>query len=555
MFAGRIASCLTTSMRVLLLSAVAMWCAGVPTVLGAELTLNVNNPAGSLIAQRAGDMKIEFGIPPQEKTGSAMLRTSLLRYDGDGALVSDPIAFYQQAVTLTRQSVKATVSITIPRAGLFLVDATLLSENGKAVASKRVNVAAMSPRGRSSFPDFGVVTHFAQGKGAPEVLLPLVKSAGFSWIRDEIYWDHIEQKPGVFVFPKDYDAYLNRASKLGISPLIVLAYGNAKAYPELFGAEQSFPDSPEARRFFVRYVDEVVRRYGQMVTHWEVWNEPAFARLGYAGYVALLKPVYTQIKERSPQATVISCGGGGAGGGPGGDCLLEMSKSGALDYQDAFSVHPYMSPHIPETGYPTAGGPIASVSIPTAWPYLEKLTGQHPRTDGRRVQLWITELGWPSSPASAALDQTSQAAYLVRSYLLSRRYAGVTVMFWYDFVDDGNDPSNQEDNFGMLRNDLSPKPAYVASAVLNATLGSRKWHSALVDDENVKVFQYGNSEPVIVGWTTANTARVVSVQVPAGKYVQRDWQGAESQVTADGAGLKWRLGPLPSYLLPEAVVR
>ncbi|ACC75753.1 beta-glucosidase [Paraburkholderia phymatum] len=554
MSAGRVLSCLTTPTRVLLLLAVAMGCAGMPAARSAEATLGVNNPAGSLIAHGAGNMKIEFGVPPQEQTGSATLRTSLLSYDADGAVMSDPIASYRQAITLTREGVNTTVSIALPRAGLFLVDATLLSADGKTVATKRINVAAIPSRGRSPFPDFGVVTHFAQGKGSPEVVLPLVKTAGFSWIRDELYWDHIEQKPGLFVFPRDYEDYLNHASKLGISPLIVLAYGNAKAYPALFGGDQSFPRTPEARRFFVRYVDEVVRHYGATVKHWEVWNEPAFAQIGYPDYVALLKTVYVQIKERSPQATVVSCGGGGAGGGPGGDCLVEMKKSGALDYQDAFSVHPYMSPHTPEKGYPTAGAAIGSVSIPTAWPYLGQLAEQNPRTDGKRIQLWVTELGWPSSPESAGLDQTSQAAYLVRSYLLSRRYSTAKVMFWYDFVDDGIDPSNKEDNFGLLRKDLSPKPAYVASAVLAATLGNRKWHTALVDDD-VKVFQYGNSEPVIVGWTTERAARVVSVQVPAGKYVQRDWQGAESPVTAAASGLKWRLGPLPSYLVPEAVVR
>jgi len=554
MLSGKLLNGWIASNRFFLLSTVVMWLASAPNALAGTVTLDVDNSPGSLIARGAGNIKIRFGIPPQQRTGNATLQVALLRYDGEGALVSDPVASYRQPITLDRQRTNATIGIAVPRAGLFLVDTKLVSEQGHTVATKRINVAAVSAREVSPFPDFGVVTHFAQGKGSPDVVLPLVRAAGFSWIRDEIYWDQIERKPGVFVFPKNYDEYISDTSKFGISPLIVLAYGNEKVYPEFFKGGQSFPQTSEGRQLFVRYVDEVVRHYGTKVKHWEVWNEPAFAQIGYPDYVALLKAVYAQIKERSPDATVIACGGGGAGGGPGGDCLEAMVKGGALEYQDAVSVHPYMSPHIPETGYPTVGGPIASVSIPTTWPYLRQLIDQHPKSGGRRVQLWITELGWPSSPASPGLDEMSQAANLVRSYLLSRRYGAVKVIFWYDFVDDGNDASNKEDNFGMLKNDLSPKPAYVAAATLSATLGSRSWRSALVDDGDVKIYQYGNSGPVIVGWTTEPGTREVSVRVPAGEYVQRDWQGVESPVTVVDSEMKWRLGPLPRYLLPKASV-
>lgn len=31
-------------------------------------------------------------------------------------------------------------------------------------------------------------------------------------------------------------------------------------------------------------------------------------------------------------------------------------------------------------------------------------------------------------------------------------------MWWYDFINDGNDRKNAEHNFGVLNNDLSEKP-------------------------------------------------------------------------------------------------
>jgi len=49
--------------------------------------------------------------------------------------------------------------------------------------------------------------------------------------------------------------------------------------------------------------------------------------------------------------------------------------------------------------------------------------------------------------------------------------AGFVKTITYEFVDRGNDPNEPEDHFGMLRHDLTPKPAYAALANLNTLLG------------------------------------------------------------------------------------
>ena len=324
--------------------------------------------------------------------------------------MTDPVASYREAVMLTQHATKASVTVEIPAPGLFLVDAKLVSAQGGVLASGRINVAAIPPAQHAGLPDFGVVTHFGQNSGSPALVLPLVKLAGFTWIRDELPWDQVEKEPGHFSFPAYMDACVNAASKLGIGLLVLLDYGNPDAYPGRFTGAQGFPRTPEERVLFVHYVEQVVGRYGKTVKHWELWNEPAFSDIKYSDYVALLKTVYGSIKTKSPDATVISCGGGGAGGGPGGDCIDSIVSSGALEYQDGFSVHPYMSPHVPETGYQAKDAPIDAVNIPTAWPFLNELIAQHPGSGGRRLQLWITELGWSSSPASEGLSELAQAA-------------------------------------------------------------------------------------------------------------------------------------------------
>jgi hypothetical protein len=508
-------------------------------VFAADSAMRVMNAPGSLIMDAPGTKRVDIQVPQ----GSTNVAATLYAYDADGKPSGTPVTTYQASAA----GGKASFNVAIPGYGLYLLDAKL---QGGAGSELKINLAAMVP-GTAGFTDAGVVTHFGQHKGNPAVVLPLVKKAGFNWIRDELYWSDVEKTAGNFSFPADYSAYVAQAVKLNLKPLIILDYGNRKAYPNLLKGPQAFPQTQQERDLFVRYAQKLVAMYGKQVKHWEIWNEPALAKIGYDNYAALLKEVYVAIKKESPDSTVISCGGGGAGGGPGGDCIAALIKAGVLDYQDGFSIHPYMSPHDPDSGYPAKGAPVNPVSIPNVWPHLARMLKANPKQGQGKLKVWITEIGWPSNPASAGLSEPSQAANIARTYLLSRRYDEATeAVFWYDFVDDGVDPNNKESNFGMLRADLTPKPAYVAASVVTKTLGARKWARALLDSRDVKVYQYGADNPVYVGWQTGANDSAASVQIPPGKYTQRDWQGATSTVTVPSGGFQWQLGELPKYLIP-----
>jgi polysaccharide biosynthesis protein PslG len=521
----------------------------------AQSRLRVGNFPGSLITITSGKKTVRFAVSPGTDIRGATLAVNVTPYNSDGRVAYRTGPSFTRTISGVEEDGTISIGITTPGPGLFQLDATLTSASGDILAQATSSIAVVTKRTEVGPSDFGIVTHFGQGTGAPpSVLLPLIKQAGFSWIRDEMYWQAIEKTPGSFVFPASFDTYITTATQMGISPLVVLDYGNPVAYPKLF-AQSNFPQTPEARALFVGYVNAVVKRYGASVKHWELWNEPDFSKISYENYLALLKDSYTAIKTLSPDSTVISCGGGGAGGGPGGDCIVAIVDKGGLNDQDGFSIHPYMPPNPPETGYKGKGGPIESVSIPTTWPYLHDFTMQHVKANGQPLQVWVTELGWPVNPKVPGQDEATQAANLARSYLLSRRYAAVHVLFWYDFVDDGTDINNFEFNFGLLHNDLTPKPAFVATSVLATTLGKRKWDKSLIDTPDVKVYQYGPGDPVIVGWTPGTEDRTASMSLPPGHYIQRDWQGVETAVNITDGNFDWQLGPLPRYLIPAKTAR
>ncbi|WP_366931796.1 beta-glucosidase [Paraburkholderia xenovorans] len=525
----------------------------------AQVKLQLVNAPGSQVTPTSGKKILRFEVLPPDIPRATKITVGVYPYDSDGKVLPTRLASYENTIGRMQDGKAFNVAVTIPRMGLFRIEATLKSPDGETLDKTTSTLAIVTKRTELGPPDFGVGTHFGQdGTPPPSVLLPLVKQAGFSWIRDDIYWDTVEKKAGVFVFPKRYDAYLALSKQLGISPLVVLDEGNPRAYPKLF-SKSNFPLSPEARARFADYVDAVVARYGDnavtapyggAVQYWEVWNEPDFSKISYADYAALLWETFGAIKDVNPAASVIACGGGGAGGGPGGDCVVGLIKEGALNDQSGFSIHPYMSPHTPEKGYKTEGAPIDFVNIPTVWPYLRDFTADHMKADGRPLQVWVTEMGWPVNPKEPGQDEATQAANLVRSYLLSRRYGTVRVLFWYDFVDDGTDLDNIEHNFGLLHHDLTPKPAFVAASVLSSTVGKRAWAKALVDDESVKAYQYGTDDPVFVGWTVDGNQRVASISLPPGEYIQRDWQGVDTPVTITAQNFRWRVGPVPRYLMP-----
>ena len=71
-----------------------------------------------------------------------------------------------------------------------------------------------------------------------------------------------------------------------------------------------------------------------------------------------------------------------------------------------------------------------------------------------------------------------EAQYLPRAMLQSLS-AGVANIYWYDFRDDGDDPTYNECRFGIVHHDLTPKPAYLAYQALTRALGAAKFLNAL----------------------------------------------------------------------------
>lgn len=470
--------------------------------------------------------------------------------------------------------------LSLHRTGFYEI--TIIAGKGAEELTRKRTTYAVVPKPDYDRPkEMGTCTHFAfSGKGIRghfPYTFELLKLAGFTRIRDDLFWSAIEEQPGVYKIPERLETMINTLPEYGIKPLLVTGYNNGKAYPGKF--KKSFPTTQDMREAFGNAVAYAVEYFGNRVTEWEIWNEPNSAH-PVKDYLPLLKTVYPKIKAANPEAKVISCGGGGAGGGPGGAMILPITAAGGLQFMDGFSIHPYMAPGFdPDFGYAAKGSPIPRVSVPVFMNHLYKnFTCRRTLPDGRHPVMYVTEVGWyvqHPGGRQAPCTELVQAAYFARLYLLGRAASnGAVPIYWYDFQNDGIDPAESEHNFGLIRWDFSPKPAYQAAAVVASMLRNRPFAKAIRENVTVspaeqnrdlirsgivKLYLYGkDSDRMLAAWTAQGDPQIwnrkckvtFTLPFPYESAELTDWSGKQLSMPKklDGNRIELELDFLPKYI-------
>lgn len=390
----------------------------------------------------------------------------------------------------------------------------------------------------------GMCTHFSQNKGIVEMNLQSMKNAGIAAIRDEVGWSSLERTKGRLAMPDRYDRYVRCAADLGLDVLLILDYANR------FYDDGDRPRSAEAVEGFARYAEFVVSHFGRDVRLYEVWNEwdigiglPRQYRKGGSpeDYVKLLKVVYPRIKAADPDITVMA--GGSTSGGVKRGWLEQIVKLGALDYCDAISIHSYnYSDKFPERSPESCSAWMTGVQE-----MLRKYN------NGLDVPFFVTEMGWPTHMTGGGTEPELSASYLARLYLLARTSPCFRGLWWYDFQDDGWRPEYNENNFGIVRPDLTPKPAYHVVGDISDLVARGEYIGRLkTREENLWIlrFEYeqrdcwaiwsGDDEDRQVILQTGSPSGSVTIHQLGHKPYHSDW-GFRDWVGRDGRFISDRL--------------
>jgi hypothetical protein len=159
---------------------------------------------------------------------------------------------------------------------------------------------------------------------------------------------------------------------------------------------------------------------------------------------------------------------------------------------------------------------------------------------------WITEVNWPlregpHAPAGrdVAVDEETQANYLVRYYLLALGTGLVERVFWWQVVARGYglvdpaDPANPR-----------PRPSFHALRTLVRELDGARLEAVLPTPPPVKLYHFRRPDgtEVVVGWSATNRPTKAALPRPAVAVMGRD--GEELPALA---GMEVELASSPRY--------
>ena len=136
---------------------------------------------------------------------------------------------------------------------------------------------------------------------------------------------------------------------------------------------------------------------------------------------------------------------------------------------DDITFHPYAGGAMPSTSIPWGGQNIRRAlallgSGNDAKPLVATESGYHNCLSYHRV----------ARGGQPGISETAGGKYFPRHFA-EYWNAGVVRTFTYELVDESVNPDDPEANFGLLRNDASPKPAFTAVSNLIALLSESHW--------------------------------------------------------------------------------
>ena len=230
------------------------------------------------------------------------------------------------------------------------------------------------------------------------------------------------------------------------------------------GRDQATP--PNRRADFAWFARATARHFRGRVAAYEIWNEPEGTRFWKGSvlrYVRLLRAAYPAIKRGDPKARVVFAGTVHNNR----RWIAAAYRAGAKGAFDVMATHPYQG---------VGDQPPEVIGDASAWWLMTNVSTVHElmarHGDGAKP-IWFTEFGWSAhgNPAGTpdyqrGVTEAVQASYIGRAYTLIRaRFPYVERAFWYkDASRPGEDA--HESGYGLLRADLSPRPAYWALAGL-----------------------------------------------------------------------------------------
>lgn len=285
----------------------------------------------------------------------------------------------------------------------------------------------------------------------------LMAAMKVTWIRADFDWSWIEFHRGRFNWEYP-DRVVREASARGMKVVALLDY--TPQWARQPGTTSHVP--PEQVSDYANFARAAAARYAPLgVRTWEIWNEPNTSdfwqpRPDPKRYGELFKAAVSAIRAVDPGATLLTAGlTRGADSADGTTIsqttfLERLYADGAAQLSSAIAIHPYSFPWLPTQHNPALVGGFNEL------PLVHDLMARH---GDAAKKVWITEFGAATGSVFGAVSATDQAATVMQSRRQVQFWDWTGPLIYYELRDAGTDRSDLQQNFGLVRHDLTLKPA------------------------------------------------------------------------------------------------
>ncbi|MFQ6096309.1 MAG: hypothetical protein ACE5O2_01185 [Armatimonadota bacterium] len=427
--------------------------------------------------------------------------------------------------TLARGEVKAEGGEARLRLGVLprgYYELTCIAGDERAMAA----FAVIADRKGAGLPENGrlAVDGATAWLSKPEqwpVIAKMLRLAGIPWVRERLSWGQVEPERGEFAWGR-YDTVATAFAREGIHVYQIFHDSPGWSHEGRRGTR-----CPDDMRDVYRFARAAGEHFKGRIQAWEVWNEPdigfwpdlsdRFSGVQKAAYLG-----FHDSGARTPVLLASLCRGPSRFA----DALFE---SGIADYFDIFNYHEYADP---TQAYPRIAERYLDV--------IERFgCGDRP--------VWVTEAGIRLREHEGSLtreDQRRQAEFVPKSFAMSLA-SGADRHFFFvlpHYLERGI-------QFGALRPDCTPYPAYVAIAAAVNILGEARYlgeYPTGDDRVTAQVFEAGRDEVMVI-WSAEESR----IEIPLEKQRVRvaDLVGNARLVATEAGALRLEVGPSPQYVV------
>lgn len=301
---------------------------------------------------------------------------------------------------------------------------------------------------------------------------------GARWGTMDIWWSLMEPTEGTYNWAY-YDSYLQKMVDVGITPI-----------PHLFGIPKWLSSNPSSSEYWLYpptdwtewegFVEDFVERYGSRLTYLRIWNEP---NTGYwkgtpAQYAELVIHASQAAKRIKPDIKIII----EAVADRHHDAVVffdAVDAAGATPYWDILGVHDYW---MNSANYPERTKYLPAYSAVLAWRDAHK----------PGAPVWDTEFACMADDWAGGfwvgVGERKQAQWLARGHVLGFSL-GLQKMCWFPGyswpdLEEWGGTAPYYNPAGLLRVDLSPRPAYSAYHTIAKGLNGCTYDAAIALGED-----------------------------------------------------------------------